>query len=409
MRRLRVLYAGPALAGRSTSLACLSGACGRDGYPRHRLDGKEVHLPSGETVLLDAVVPYFGSLWFESLDAATKTNVDWARKVALEVVAFLPKVDGVVFVADSWRHRQEANLESLRGVLRDLLDAGLDVERLPFVFQCNKRDLADTLPFTQMAAPLATARCAHVESMALVGHGVLRALDSLVALIHCGAPGAATLLPDLASARGEAAPSSPRRLFEEVTMELTRDGKIRAALKTSTQEAELVLADGAIARAWPKTPAGKPGLAPGGYIVDVVERLVSIHPRGGWRVVRGKVVAARIRHRDARVVRREQMAFDEQSHKSFVMIGLPRAVRAAEQDNIADEAYLQVRAQGVGVVARRGWLGSRFELVSRGEMAVFDVGTDNEVHIWLGRDGAGHIVEVSFYGDEGAAVLRQMA
>jgi hypothetical protein len=405
MRRLHVLYAGPVLAGRSTSLASLSEALWHDNSrpkPTHRLEGKEVHLSSGETVLLNAMVPHTGNLHFESIKAATRTDVDWIRELALAVIEFLPKINGVVFVADSWPHQQYYNLESLRVTLRELNDAGLDADRLPFVFQCNKRDDTSVLPFAQMAASLSTARCAHVESVATVGYGVTRALESLVALIDRGASGAGTSLPELGNERAKSAPISPHRLFEEATMDLTCDGQVRAALRTSTRTPELALTHGAIAPLGSMAPTEVPGFAPGRYAVDVVERLVSHLKPVGWRVIDSRFIAIRIRLRDATVVSHERLAPAGLSGLTSV-IGSPPAVRAATHYNLAAEASAQTRAEGVSVVA---WRGSRLEPASRGEMAVFALYAK---YVWLGRDEAGRVVEVSCYGGDGAAVLEQMA
>jgi hypothetical protein len=404
MRRLRLLYEGPGLAGRRTSLAGLCTAR-HFAHPPHRLDAERVRLSSGETVLVDAMVPYFGNLWFESFTAATRAEVEWIRKIALAVVAFLPTIDGVVFVADSWRHRHDANLETLAELLRELRSHGLDPERVPFVIQCNKRDRADVLSFGEMAATLSTPRCAHVESIAFAGHGTVRALDRMVALIEHGDRSAPEALPQIA-ARGDSTPSSPHRLFERVITTLTQDGEARAGLTTSTERVELELAGGVIARAWPKRAEPWPMLEPGCYDIDTVERAVAVRDAGGIRVISRDTVAARVRLRHATVVTHELQANDERLQTSFVMVGLQRAVRAVEQANVSHDAYLQVRARGVAVVAQRG---PRFELASHGELAVFDVGTMNESHFWLGRDEAGRVVEVSFVGDEGAAVLRQLA
>jgi hypothetical protein len=118
-----------------------------------------------------------------------------------------------------------------------LSDAGLDVERLPFVFQCNKRDLDDVMPFAQMVASLSTPRCAHVQSVADAGYGVTQALDSLVVLLDRDA--SKTRAPasrlELVGAGVGQAPSSPHRLFEELTPQPTGDDEIRSVLRSSTQ------------------------------------------------------------------------------------------------------------------------------------------------------------------------------
>lgn len=53
-------------------------------------------------------------------------------------------VDGVVFVADSQVDQWERNLESLENLRQNLADERLEIERIPLVFQYNKRDLGES-------------------------------------------------------------------------------------------------------------------------------------------------------------------------------------------------------------------------------------------------------------------------
>jgi hypothetical protein len=223
--------------------------------------------------------------------------------VALGIVAFLSTLDGVVFVAESWRHSEWHTHHYLTRLLHELRGAGLDVERLPFVFQCNGRDCADVLPFEQMAATLSTRRPTHVESIASVGYGVKRALDSLVALIDHGAsqPLPPPSSPGITPARVVATPSSPRGLFEEWARDLTGDGEVGAVLHVSTHESGIALDRGSITWAWPKAPARVRAFALGDYAIEIVERGVFLHEHTGWRVVRSQVIAARIRRRNVPV------------------------------------------------------------------------------------------------------------
>ena len=406
MERFRILYAGPSGAGRRTSLKWLSRRDTVDGHgPPHRLDGQEVQLSSGEVIVLDAVVPYFGSFWFESFDECTTCKVDWIRDVARGVLEFLPTIDGVVFVAASWRHRELANVDTLQRMLRELAIAGLDVKRLPFVFQQNQRDFADSTSFHEMAGSLTTPRCAQVESIADVGYGVVAALDSLVKLIREGVSGAARPPPKLIGASAKDMPESPLGLFKNTMTVVTQDGRVKAALRSRTEDSVVVLGDSALALAWPKVPVKIPPLAPGELAVELVDRLVAVQEADRWRVIRSSVVAGRVRLRDAKAVTHELLAPSEWRSPTLVMVGTSEGIQSVDQFGIAGEAYSRIRQRGAGVLSRRG---SKFELAERGEIVVLEVGTNNEAHLWLGRDEAGRVVEVAFCGDEGAAVARQM-
>jgi len=54
----------------------------------------------------------------------------------------LKGVDGVIFVADSLAVRREKNMLSLKDLQHNLKEYGINILKIPFVMQHNKRDLA---------------------------------------------------------------------------------------------------------------------------------------------------------------------------------------------------------------------------------------------------------------------------
>ena len=66
----------------------------------------------------------------------------------------LKGVDGVVFVADSQMERLDANLESMQNLYDNMAQHGLDIRRIPFVIQYNKRDLPNAAPLRQLQEDL---------------------------------------------------------------------------------------------------------------------------------------------------------------------------------------------------------------------------------------------------------------
>jgi signal recognition particle receptor subunit beta len=56
----------------------------------------------------------------------------------------LKGVDGIVFVADSLRVRQQKNIESFKELERNLLEINKPITETPVVLQYNKRDLASS-------------------------------------------------------------------------------------------------------------------------------------------------------------------------------------------------------------------------------------------------------------------------
>lgn len=186
MRVRHVLYVGTPLAGCGTSLAVLCPRRGPDDEWEERLAaGVEVGLAAGvERVRIVWLTTR--SLWFPSYRAARDSGQWRLRELVERAAAFLPVLDGVVFVAESQRVRMEANLESLERVLEFLCDEGVDPAGVPFVFQLNKQDIPGVLGVDELRGVLATPRCAYVESIAVRGLGVHEALATLLALRDAG-------------------------------------------------------------------------------------------------------------------------------------------------------------------------------------------------------------------------------
>jgi hypothetical protein len=95
----------------------------------------------------------------------------------------LTGADGVVFVADSQRERQDANLESLQNLEANLEEQDRKLSDIPHVLQFNKRDLGNVLPVEDLHAHLNAYRAPGFESAASKGVGVLEPLDELVRLV----------------------------------------------------------------------------------------------------------------------------------------------------------------------------------------------------------------------------------
>lgn len=91
--------------------------------------------------------------------------------------------DSVVFVADSQRERIEANVESLHDLYVNLSDNGVDAERLPMVFQYNKRDAASAMAVSELEELLNPARLPSFEAVASQGRGVADTLKTVCKMV----------------------------------------------------------------------------------------------------------------------------------------------------------------------------------------------------------------------------------
>ena len=63
-------------------------------------------------------------------------------------------VDGIVFVADSQIERMEDNIESLKGLEKNLKEQGHNINKIPLVFQWNKRDLPNIVSVEDLSKSL---------------------------------------------------------------------------------------------------------------------------------------------------------------------------------------------------------------------------------------------------------------
>jgi mutual gliding-motility protein MglA len=90
----------------------------------------------------------------------------------------LKGTDGVVFIADSQRIRQGANLEALER-LEMFLDRNGSLESTRHLFAFNKRDLPDIATVEELNASLNRHAAPVVESVASTGVGVVDALKGI--------------------------------------------------------------------------------------------------------------------------------------------------------------------------------------------------------------------------------------
>ena len=91
----------------------------------------------------------------------------------------LKGVDGVVFVVDSQAERMESNLENFENLTRNLERQGYDPDKLPLVFQYNKRDLPSALSVKELEQTFNPGRRPSFEAVASRGEGVMETLQSI--------------------------------------------------------------------------------------------------------------------------------------------------------------------------------------------------------------------------------------
>src|SRR6516162_6771905 len=148
---LKIVYYGPGLGGKTSSLQHIHRAIKPDAR------GQLVSLSTG----VDR------TLYFDFLPVKLPKLRGYTIRVQLYTVPgqvhynstrklVLTGADGLVFVADSQRARQEANVESLNNLRENLREQGLQLDKVPHLFQYNKRDMPDPMPIGEMDQALNT-------------------------------------------------------------------------------------------------------------------------------------------------------------------------------------------------------------------------------------------------------------
>lgn len=172
---LKLVYYGPGLGGKTTSL-------------------QYVHAsspPETRGNIVSLATPVDRTLYFDFLPLRVPAVRGHPVRVQLFTVPgqvyfnatrklLLTGADGIVFVADSQRTRQDANVESLENLAQNLAEQGRELAKLPHVLQFNKRDLPRVAEIEEMERTLNPHHMPAFPTCATNGQGVLDALDALV-------------------------------------------------------------------------------------------------------------------------------------------------------------------------------------------------------------------------------------
>jgi signal recognition particle receptor subunit beta len=95
----------------------------------------------------------------------------------------LKGVDGIVFVVDSQSERIEANIESYEQLKKSLEHQGYDIDKVPLVFQYNKRDLPGALSIEELERTFNPTHRPYIEAVASRGEGVMETLQNISQMI----------------------------------------------------------------------------------------------------------------------------------------------------------------------------------------------------------------------------------
>jgi hypothetical protein len=233
---VKVVYYGPGLCGKTSNLQYI--------YQKTSPETR------GEMVSLETEADR--TLFFDLLPLEVGTIGGYKTKIQLYTVPgqvfynttrklVLKGVDGIVFVADSQRPMEDANVESLKNLRENLKELGLVLEDIPMVLQYNKRDLPNVMTVAEMNAILnKDGRYPFVEAVATTGKGVFETLKEI---------SKGTLKHLRKKLTEEQAPAVKRPPIPETKFTMREGGKAAAPAMTQAIPA----------RPSPAIPAARPG------------------------------------------------------------------------------------------------------------------------------------------------------
>ena len=170
----KIVYYGPGLGGKTTNIQCV--------YQRTTSGSKgqmvTINTENERTLFFDFLPLDLGVIRgfqtrFHLYTVPGQVFYEASRKLILR------GVDGIIFVADSQVERMEENIESFKSLESNLIELGLDPEKMPLVMQWNKRDLPNAVAVSLLEEKLNKYKAPSFEAIASKGEGVFDSLKSV--------------------------------------------------------------------------------------------------------------------------------------------------------------------------------------------------------------------------------------
>lgn len=174
----KIVFYGPGLSGKTTNLQYVH----QKVPPKTRGELISLATDQDRTLYFDFLPVDIGeihgfSVKFQLYTVPGQVYYNATRKLVLR------GVDGLVFVADSQKSKMDENIESCQNLVENLTEYGYELEKLPLVFQYNKRDLSDTSSVDELERVLNPKGLRYFEAVATQGVGVFDTLKCISKLV----------------------------------------------------------------------------------------------------------------------------------------------------------------------------------------------------------------------------------
>ncbi|MBP7139449.1 MAG: GTPase domain-containing protein [Caldisericia bacterium] len=174
----KIVYYGPAMSGKTTNLRFIY-----DRLPEE-LKGKFTSIATQDerTLFFDFLPLDLGTIKGFSIKLSLYT-VPGQAIYSLTRKTILRATDGIIFVADSQKQLFEKNIESLKDMIENMKEYGLNLENTPIILQYNKRDLDDIVSVEDLNNSLNFNSFPYLEAVAIQGIGVMDSLKLISKLV----------------------------------------------------------------------------------------------------------------------------------------------------------------------------------------------------------------------------------
>ncbi|MGZ7065796.1 MAG: GTP-binding protein [Candidatus Aminicenantales bacterium] len=171
---VKIVYYGPGLSGKTTNLRYIYFKLD----PAYRGELVCLETDTERTYFFDLLPIKAGMIGefkvhFQLMTVPGQVFYEASRKSVLK------GTDGIIFVADSQIPLLDANLENFDGLRRNCLQHDIDLNKIPLVFQYNKRDLDYLIPVETFNNLLNPRKCPYIEAVAINGVGVFETLREI--------------------------------------------------------------------------------------------------------------------------------------------------------------------------------------------------------------------------------------
>lgn len=174
----KIVYYGPAMSGKTTNLRYIY-----DKLPEE-LKGKFTSIATQDerTLFFDFLPLDLGNIKGYTIKLSLYT-VPGQAIYSLTRKTILRATDGIIFVADSQKLIFEKNIESLKDMVENMKEYGLNIENTPIILQYNKRDLQDIISVEELNKSLNFNSFPYFEAIATQGIGVMESLKLISKLV----------------------------------------------------------------------------------------------------------------------------------------------------------------------------------------------------------------------------------